>query len=155
MKQILVSAVFVTQTILFFVYSIKSEWVLSNAIANPFASYLMGLACCNAGGIITSILTNNTTILECVFFGKADHELMLTYSIIWWFTFYCPYNGFSKILADPKTKQGTILMKILLLGKELLRCKKISAGVALGKQLYSPVTENWLPFAVLLVELGI
>lgn len=133
-------------------HSIKSEWVLTNAVANPFASYLMGLCCCNAGGILTSILTNNKTILECILFGDANNEILLVYSIIWWLTFYCPFNAFSKILYDSKIKKGTIIMKIFIIGKELLRCKKIYSGVALGKQLYNDI--NYLPFSILLGTLS-
>jgi len=132
--------------------SIRSEWVIGNAIANPLANWLMGLCCCNAGGILTSILTNNKTILECIFFGDADMQTLLVYTIIWWLTFYCPYNAFGKVLQDQKSKKSRILMKIMLVGKELLRCKKIYSGVALGKKLYGAI--NYLPFAVLLGTLS-
>ena len=138
-------------------HSIKKEWVVSNAINNPLANYLISLCCCNAGGILTSILTNNKTILECIFFGKADPETMLIFTVIWWLTFYCPFNAFSKSLhgADVKNQRNTIIMIVLIVGKELLRCKKIYTGVALGKDLYGKNgTVNYLPFCIILGTLA-
>lgn len=140
--------VFTVCHIVLTLHSVKGEWVSSNAINNPLANYLLGLCCCNAGGIITSFLTNNKTALECIFFGNADPKTMLIYTIIWWMTFYCPYKAFSKALQDEKTKKSTIIMQILLIGKELLRTKKIYTGVDLGRKLYGG--GNYLPFCVIL-----
>jgi len=132
--------------ILLTVLAVQQEWNPATAKKNPLATYIFGLAACNAGGLITSILTSNAaTPLGVLFFGNADPNQLAFFTVVWWLMFYAPHNAFSRVLKK------TPVIQVLYVAKELLRCKKIYTGVALGKTLYSGDSAwQFVPYSIVL-----
>jgi len=111
------------------VYAVRHEFNTATAKQNPLATYLFSLACCNAGGLITSFLLNEGRLLDKIFSGFDLLQLSI-FSLVWWLMFYAPYQAASKVVNLTGIRHSLYIMK------ELLRCKKIWTGVALGRTLY-------------------
>jgi len=114
--------------------SVKSEWIKSNSKQNPLATFSCSLICCNAGSIITAVLTSNKTVLECILFASNENNIFLYFCLLWWLIFYCPFDYFTELLINEN--RISRFCKFLYVFKELLRCKKIKTGVQLGYELY-------------------
>lgn len=128
------------------VFACHQEWNAAHAKLNPLATYICSLACTNAGGLLIGLITGTGSPLSNLLFGNVDPFQFIIFNITWWCMFYAPYGAFVKLI-----KRSPII-EFLYVSKELLRCKKIWTGVALGVKLYSGKGDSWehIPFCIVL-----
>lgn len=125
---------------------IKNAFLKSTAQANPLACYIIGIAFVQFGGLVGSGLLMDTAPIETLLFGKGDPCTLLFYTIIWWLTFYSPYNVFYRILS------GNMALKApMLICEELFRSVGVMNTVIHSRKIYSAAKGYYeLPFALIL-----
>ena len=97
--------------------------------SNPFATLVLTLIICNSGTISMSILTSNQPLTQALFFNGSQNQIFWSsLLLIWWLSFYSPFNSFQSATE----KQP--LRFILCFGKEVLRCRKIWRGIQIGSR---------------------
>merc|ERR1712071_399518 len=127
------------------VLTIRKEWSSAGIKGNPLAAFMLSMVCCNAGGFITAFLTGNKAPITIIFKLYADPNQMTIFLATFWLAFFA-HESVASSLTRPS------IQKALYIPKELLRCKKIFTGVALGIELYAKEGNPYahLPYSILL-----
>ncbi|CAL4074028.1 unnamed protein product [Meganyctiphanes norvegica] len=92
---------------------------------NPFSTYLSCMLTIFAGGLIC-----NPLLGEPVLGALKNQQLVVMATIVWYLTFYCPFDLMVNI---SKVFPVKVVMSVM---KEVYRTKKVAGGVALGAKVF-------------------
>lgn len=107
------------------IYGVRKEWDSARARKQPVATYLMSIACCFGGGMLTSIAVGKPAMTPL-----SNNQSVLMMTIIWWLVFYSPMDAVFALLSWPP------VFIIILTMKEMIRTRKIIKGVKLARNVF-------------------
>merc|ERR1712179_215332 len=103
----------------------KGSLGLAFSRKNPLATYISCMLTCFAGGLIC-----NPLLGEPVLGALKNQQLVLMATVVWYLTFYCPFDYHVNFCKVFKVKVFLYVMK------EIYRAHKVDAGVALAAKAF-------------------
>nr|XP_039259326.1 trimeric intracellular cation channel type B-A-like isoform X4 [Styela clava] len=104
------------------IYGVRNDWDVNKARKQPVATWLMSIACCYGGGMIISVCVGKPALTPL-----SNNQSVLMMTIVWWHIFYSPKDVIYNLLSWKPA------MLVIVLGKEMIRTRKIMKGVKLGR----------------------
>nr|XP_039256857.1 trimeric intracellular cation channel type B-like [Styela clava] len=104
------------------IYGVRNDWDVNKARKQPVATWLMSIACCYGGGMIISVCVGKPALTPL-----SNNQSVLMMTIVWWHIFYSPKD----VIYNLSSWKPAML--VIVLGKEMIRTRKIIKGVKLGR----------------------
>ncbi|XP_077966432.1 trimeric intracellular cation channel type 1B.2-like [Styela clava] len=106
------------------IYGVRNDWDVNKARKQPVATWLMSIACCYGGGMIISVCVGKPALTPL-----SNNQSVLMMTIVWWHIFYSPKDVIYNLLSWKPA------MLVIVLGKEMIRTRKIIKGILEGVKL--------------------
>ncbi|XP_077966409.1 trimeric intracellular cation channel type B-A-like [Styela clava] len=106
------------------IYEVRNDWDVNKARKQPVVTWLMSIACCYGGGMIISVCVGKPALTPL-----SNNQSVLMMTIVWWHIFYSPKDVIYNLLSWKPA------MLVIVLGKEMIRTRKIIKGISEGVKL--------------------